>query len=116
MLLDIGYIAILGAVIISSILIWVTWDPKWRPLQPVIRSFCILFAMMTATFALIRGQKNGIWMILSLMSLAFALKPLLLAPLFTSFESHNYLKATAIFFIGLGISSDDAPLFSKKGR
>ncbi len=108
---DAGLSAIVAAVILSALLIWATHDPQWRPLQSVIRSFCVLVAMVTATFALVRRQKNGVWMVIALMSLAFALKPQLMEPLLGSFESHNYLKAIALFCIARAVSSGRARLF-----
>lgn len=116
MLSDAGPGSLLLSVALSAVLLWSTWDPKWRPLQSVLRSFCVLFAMMIATFALIRRQKNGIWMVLSLLSLAFALKPQLLAPAIGPFESHNYLKAISVFCVGRAFSAGSAPLFGGKSR
>lgn len=113
MFLDVGPGTILITAVISAILLWATWAPEWRPLQSVIRSFFVLFAMMVAIFSLIRKQKNGIWMVLSLMSLAFALKPLQLTPFLGVFESHNYLKAIAMFCAGRAISSGNDLLFMK---
>lgn len=113
MLLDVGNGAILITAGLSALLLWATWDPKWRPLQSVIRSFFVLFAMMIAIFGLIRKQKNGIWMVISLMSLAFALKPMQLTPFLGVFESHNYLKALAMFCTGKAIASGNALIFGK---
>ena len=115
MLSDVMPGAIVVTVMVSAVLVWATWDPRWRPLQSVIRSFCVLFAMMIATFGLIRRQKNGIWMVLSLMSLAFALKPQLLARIAEPFVTHNYLKAIAVFFAGKALSAGDTPLFGGRG-
>lgn len=113
MLSDAGLAAIVAAVILSVLLMWATHEPQWRPLQSVVRSFCVLVAMVIATFALVRRQKNGIWMVMALMSLAFALKPQLMEPLLGSFESHNYLKAIALFCIARAVGSGGAQLFKK---
>ncbi|ODS78088.1 MAG: hypothetical protein ABS46_17455 [Cytophagaceae bacterium SCN 52-12] len=113
MLSDAGLSAILAAIVLSALLMWATHDPQWRPLQSVVRSFCVLVSMVIATFALVRRQKNGVWMVVALMSLAFALKPQLTEPLLGSFESHNYLKAIALFCIARAVSSGGAQLFRK---
>jgi len=113
MLLDIGPWAILITAAISGLLLWATWDPKWRPLQMVIRSFFVLFAMFIAIYGLIRKQKNGLWMVISLISLAFALKPTQLIPFMGAFESHNYLKAIAMFCAGKAISSGNRLIFGR---
>ena len=113
MLSDAEFYAIATAVTVSALLMWATHDPQWRPLQSVVRSFCVLIAMIIATFALVRRQKNGVWMVMALMSLAFALKPQPLEPLLGSFESHNYLKAIALFCITRAIGSGSTQLFKK---
>ncbi len=111
MLSDAGLYAIVGAFILSALLMWATHDPQWRPLQSVIRSFCVLVAMVIAIFALVRRQKNGVWMVVALMSLAFALKPQLLEPFLGPFESHNYLKAIALFCAARAGGIGNAQLF-----
>lgn len=111
MLSDAWLPALVAAVVLAAVLMWVTHDPQWRPLQSVVRSFCVLVAMVIATFALVRRQKNGIWMVIALMSLAFALKPQLMEPLLGRFESHNYLKAIALFCIARAVSSGHTRLF-----
>lgn len=52
-------------------------------------------------------------MVLALMSLAFALKPQLLSPQLGQFETHNFLKAIAIYFVGRAISEGNRPLFKR---
>lgn len=113
MLSDAGLPTVIAAVILAALLMWATHDPQWRPLQSVVRSFSVLVAMVIATFALVRRQKNGVWMVVALMSLAFALKPQLMEPLLGSFESHNYLKAIALFCISRAVGSGSAQLFRK---
>lgn len=114
MLSEIGPVTIAVSFLFSMCLIWATWDPKWQPFQSIIRSFCILIAMMIATFALIKRQKNGLWMVLALMALAFALKPQVLSSAFGPFDSQNYLKALSLFFMATAISSRNLPLFGNR--
>ncbi len=111
MLSDVGLPAIIAAVVLAAVLMWATHDPQWRPFQSIVRSFCVLVAMVIATFALVRRQKNGVWMVVALMLLAFALKPQLIEPLLGRFESHNYLKTIALFCIARAVRSGHARLF-----
>lgn len=113
MLSDAGLPTLTAAAVLAAVLMWATHDAQWRPLQSVFRSFCVLVAMVIATFAMVRRQKNGVWMVIALMSLAFALKPQLMEPLIGRFESHNYLKAIALFCIARAVSSGRAQLLRK---
>jgi hypothetical protein len=109
-----SFLSLVVTIIVSFILIWATWDPKWRPLQSVIRAFFVLFTMTIGIFALIRRQKNGLWMVAALLFLAFSLNPQVLTISLGQFEIHNFMKAAAIFSMGRALAAGRRPLFESR--
>jgi hypothetical protein len=99
--------------IIGITLLLLVSEERWKPVQLIVPSICVISAMLVGCLGLIRQLKSGLWVVFAMMAMALATKVHAFNLPFHPIDAINYLTAFAIYCVGKAVEVQNRKLFAK---
>lgn len=100
-----------STLVLGITLLLLIGEDRWKPVQLIVPSICLISAMLIGCLGLLRQLKSGLWIVFAMMAMALVTKVHALNLPFHPIDTINYLTAFAIYCLGKAVEFQNQRLF-----
>lgn len=102
-----------STIVLGVTLLLLIGEERWKPVQLIVPSICLISAMLIGCLGLMRQLKSGLWIVFAMMAMALVTKVHALNLPFHPIDMINYLTAFAIYCLGKAVEFQNQRLFAR---
>lgn len=102
-----------STVLLGVTLLLLIGEDRWKPVEMIVPSICLISAMLIGCLGLLRQLKSGLWIVFAMMAMALVTKVHALNLPFHPIDMINYLTAFAIYCLGKAVEFQNQRLFAR---